>query len=235
MGSMIGMSRHYKMNRFKISLPRSTRDEVGELTRCFNKMTRQLKQRLLLKEAINVAREVQQNLLPHAEYSAHGIVVDGISNYCDETGGDYYDIIRFPGSDKKVGVVVGDDPAIVYSPESRKFSELKGKGIALGVDPEWDYESSELLLPDEEQLILIGSDGVWEVENVDGEQFGKDRVRKIMATTCDLDPDRILQSMIHQITEFKGENSQDDDITLAVIKFYNRLRGKIIFSLCSLW
>jgi len=276
--------------RFGPPLPVITRDEVGELARCFNKMTRQLKQRLLLKEAINVAREVQQNLLPHTEYTAEGVIVDGISSYCDETGGDYFDIIRFPEGEKKVGVVVGDvvghgigaallmttvrallrcrifqpgtlnevmddvnsllckdtnrtgnfitlfyleinrrqktvswvrgghDPAIVYSPKSRKFSELKGKGIALGVDPEWHFESNELLLPDEEQLILIGSDGAWEVENIDGEQFGKDRVRQILADTSDYDPVHILQAIIREITLFKGEKSQEDDITLAVIK-----------------
>jgi len=276
--------------QFGPSLPVTTRDEVGELTRCFNKMTRQLKQRLLLKEAINVAREVQQNLLPHAGYSARGIMVDGISNYCDETGGDYFDIIRFPESAKKVGVVVGDvvghgigaallmttvrallrcrivqpgslnevindvnsllckdtnrtgnfvtlfylevnhsentlkwvrgghEPAIVYSPQNRSFSELKGNGVALGVDPDWSFECNKLPLPEEEQLILIGSDGVWEVENIDGEQFGKNRVKQIVAATCNFDPDHILQSIIQEIMAFKGENSQDDDITLAIIK-----------------
>ena len=276
--------------RFGPSLPVTTRDEVGELTRCFNEMTRQLKQRLLLKEAINVAREVQQNLLPHTGYSAQGVIVDGISKYCDETGGDYFDIIRFPEDNKKVGVVVGDvvghgigaallmttvrallrcrivqpgslnevindvnsllckdtnrtgnfvtlfyleinhrkdtlswvrgghEPAIVYSPQNHTFSELKGEGVALGVDPGWSFECNELPLPDEEQLILIGSDGVWEVENIDGEQFGKERTRQILAATCDLNPDHILQSIIEKIMEFKGENSQDDDITLSVIK-----------------
>ena len=276
--------------KFGPALPVTTKDEVGELTICFNKMTRQLKQRLLLKEAINVAREVQQNLLPHTGYSAEGVIIDGTSNYCDETGGDYFDIIRFPEDDGKVGVAVGDvvghgigaallmttvrallrcriaqpgslnevindvnsllckdtnrtgnfvtlfylevnhregslkwvrgghDPAIVYSPRNRTFSELKGNGVALGVDPGWSFECNELPLPGEEQLIFIGSDGVWEVENVDGEQFGKDRVKLIMAATCDFDPDHILQSIIQEITEFKGENSQDDDITLAIIK-----------------
>ncbi len=276
--------------KFGPALPVTTRDEVGELTICFNKMTKQLKQRLLLKEAINVAREVQQNLLPHTGYSAEGVIIDGTSNYCDETGGDYFDIIRFPEDDGKVGVAVGDvvghgigaallmttvrallrcriaqpgslnevindvntllckdtnrtgnfvtlfylevnhresslkwvrgghDPAIVYSPRNRTFSELKVDGVALGVDPGWSFECNELPLPGEEQLIFIGSDGVWEVENVDGEQFGKDRVKRIMAASCDFDPDHILQSIIQEITTFKGENSQDDDITLAIIK-----------------
>ncbi len=93
---------------FGPSFPVTTQDEVGELSRCFNKMTKQLQQRLLLKEAITVAREVQQNLLPQKGYSIEGVAVAGVSIYCDETGGDYFDIIEFPGNSKKVAVVVGD-------------------------------------------------------------------------------------------------------------------------------
>ena len=71
-------------------------------------MTGQLKHRLAMKEAINVAREVQQNLLPHNSFSAEGLVASGVILYCDETGGDYFDIIKFPDNDRKVSVVVGD-------------------------------------------------------------------------------------------------------------------------------
>ena len=45
-------------------LPVKSRDEVGELTRSFNLMKSQLQERLHLKEAMNLAMEVQQNLLP---------------------------------------------------------------------------------------------------------------------------------------------------------------------------
>lgn len=268
----------------------SSRDEVGELTRSFNKMTGQLKQRLAMKAAINVAREVQQNLLPSSGFTAEGIVAGGVSLYCDETGGDYFDIITFPGNAQKVGVVVGDvvghgigaallmttvrallrcrvfqpgsldqiindvnrllcrdtsisgnfitlfylevdrrqntirwvrgghEPAMVYSPGRGEFSELRGNGLALGVDADWRFECNEMSVPVEERLILIGSDGAWEVENAAGEQFGKDRIRQILAAAGDLPPDAILKEITEKITAFRGKTPQHDDITLVVVK-----------------
>lgn len=83
-------------------------DEVGELTGSFNKMTSQLQQRLVLQEAMDIAREVQQNLLPLEVFSKGRITAGGICLYCDETGGDYFDILRFDGDDRRAGVVVGD-------------------------------------------------------------------------------------------------------------------------------
>ncbi len=276
--------------QFGAPLTITSQDEVGELTRSFNKMTSQLKQRLAMKAAINVAREVQQNLLPSEGFSADGIVAAGVSLYCDETGGDYFDIITFPGNDKKVGVAVGDvvghgigaallmttvrallrcrvfqpgrldeiindvnrllyrdtsisgnfvtlfyleidrrqntirwvrgghDPAIVYSPGSQQFSELKGNGLALGVDADYRFACNEMSVPDEEQLILIGSDGAWDVVNEAGEQFGKDRIGRILAANSDLSPDAILRKITEQINAFRGEIPQNDDITLVVIK-----------------
>ncbi len=68
----------------------------------------------------------------------------------------------------------GHEPAMVYSPASREFAELRGNGVALGVDADWRFEYNEMTVADEEQLILIGSDGAWEVENGTGEHFGKE-------------------------------------------------------------
>ncbi len=270
----------------------ASHDEVGELTKSFNKMTSQLQQRLLLKEAMNVAREVQQNLLPQDTVSIEGIIARGLILYCDETGGDYFDILKFSANKQKVGVVVGDvvghgigaallmttvrallrgrvvqpgdlgeimrdvnsllcqdtmksgnfvtlfylevdrgretlswvraghDPAIVYCSSNGEFSELKGKGIALGIDETCDYEYNEQPIDQETQLILIGSDGAWEVENQAGEQFGRERLKRILADTCTLHPDEILQTIVRDIAAFRGANPQIDDITLALIKIY---------------
>ncbi|MGD2037581.1 MAG: HAMP domain-containing protein, partial [Desulfobacterales bacterium] len=71
-------------------LPVKTRDEVGELTRSFNTMLLQLEERMRLKEALDLAMEVQQNLLPQQALQIEGIDIAGRSIYCDETGGDYY-------------------------------------------------------------------------------------------------------------------------------------------------
>ena len=62
-----------------------------------------------LRHSLELAREVQQILLPRDNPGVTGLDVAGKSIYCDETGGDYYDFIEFEESDnQKLGVVVGD-------------------------------------------------------------------------------------------------------------------------------
>jgi len=56
--------------------------------------------------ALNLAQEVQQNLLPQRLPRLESIDVVGRSLYCDETGGDYFDFLEL--SENRLGVVVGD-------------------------------------------------------------------------------------------------------------------------------
>jgi sigma-B regulation protein RsbU (phosphoserine phosphatase) len=82
---------------------------VGELTRSFNLMSSQLKERLRLKEAMSLAMEVQQNLLPASPPLVPGLDIAGRSLYCQETGGDYFDYIPIGGqAGTRLCVAVGD-------------------------------------------------------------------------------------------------------------------------------
>ena len=63
----------------------------------------------LLREALALAEEVQLRLLPRDNPTVPGFDIVGMSIYCDETGGDYYDYLAVPGADPgSVAVVVGD-------------------------------------------------------------------------------------------------------------------------------
>ena len=67
------------------------------------------KERDRLRYSLQLAREVQQILLPKDYPRISGLDVAGKSIYCDETGGDYFDFIEFKETDhEKLGVVVGD-------------------------------------------------------------------------------------------------------------------------------
>jgi len=67
------------------------------------------KERDRLRHSLELAKEVQQKLLPKSNPRIAGLEVAGKSIYCDETGGDYYDFIEFKGdANEKLGVVVGD-------------------------------------------------------------------------------------------------------------------------------
>jgi len=86
-----------------------TNDELGALAEHFNQMTEGLKERYRLQRSLDLAKEVQQNLLPREDPVVEGLDVAGQSIYCDETGGDYFDYLSSSewGPDK-FGVLIGD-------------------------------------------------------------------------------------------------------------------------------
>jgi serine phosphatase RsbU (regulator of sigma subunit) len=62
-----------------------------------------------IKQSLDLAREVQQNLLPHKDPQLERLDIAGRSIYCDETGGDYYDfIIRDAGENGQLAIAIGD-------------------------------------------------------------------------------------------------------------------------------
>ena len=284
--------------RFGEELRITSRDEVGELTHNFNTMSKQLQERLRLRQAMELAREVQQNLLPHSSFSSEHIDVCGISLYCDETGGDYFDLLPHHHQKEAVNIIVGDvvghgvgaallmatiralmrcritlagppeavindvnrllckdtaesgnfitlfyllvnwrkktlewvrcghDPAIVYYPATNRFTELKGSGLALGIEPDFPCQKNSISLEQQPQIVLIGSDGVWETENERGEAFGKKRVKTLLAANCHLDPKQIIQRIMDEIRLFRQSAPQLDDITLVIAKIGEKDHGR---------
>jgi sigma-B regulation protein RsbU (phosphoserine phosphatase) len=272
-------------------LPVKTRDEVGKLTRSFNAMTQQLEERMRLKEALNLAMEVQQSLLPQNFQKIEGLDIAGKCIYCDETGGDYFDFLKFDEhGNGRVGIAVGDvvghgisaallmatvrallrcrvsqtgnlanmindvnrilcldtsesssfmtlffmlidpskkelqwvraghDPAIIYNSSSDSFEELKGKGTAIGIDDQWSFQDYHSKW-ESGQIMLIGTDGIWETVNNADEKFGKERVKEIIRQNQKSSAQDILQAVIDRLATYRQNSSLQDDITLVVIKF----------------
>lgn len=84
-------------------------DEIGYTGDVINEMAAGLKDRDLMKQSLELAMEVQQNLLPKENPRVKGLDIAGKSIYCDETGGDYYDFITLnEGRRTNIAIVVGD-------------------------------------------------------------------------------------------------------------------------------
>lgn len=266
-------------------------NELGILSLHFNRMTKGLKERYDLVRSLAVAKEVQQNLLPHAMPKIAGLDIAGRSLYCDQTGGDYFDFIDVPENKnsnkliavgdvsghgipsallmtsaraflrqraalggplnkisddvnlqfcKDVGdsgrfmtlflmaydnanercdwVRAGHDPALHYNPETDTFTELKGRGIPLGIDSEFSYEKNTLERFGHGQIIFIGTDGIWESSNDLGNRFGKDNVKEIIRSHKNKNANHIMTALLDALDQFIEEESPADDITLVVIK-----------------
>ncbi len=94
---------------FETIVPVNNNDELGALAEHFNQMTEGLKERYRLQRSLDLAKEVQQNLLPRDDPVVEGLDVAGRSIYCDETGGDYFDFLNSAEvGPAKFGVLIGD-------------------------------------------------------------------------------------------------------------------------------
>jgi serine phosphatase RsbU (regulator of sigma subunit) len=86
---------------------KSTR-ELETLSSELNKMSAGLRQRVELERALEVAREVQQSLLPEGDPDLKRLDVVGRARYCESTGGDYYDFINVSYTSSGTLIALGD-------------------------------------------------------------------------------------------------------------------------------
>jgi sigma-B regulation protein RsbU (phosphoserine phosphatase) len=115
-------------------------------------------------------------------------------------------------------VRAGHDPAIVYDASTDSFGELRGQGIVLGANDKWSFQDNKYSRWSDGQIILIGTDGIWETVNSGREQFGKERVRQIIHQHSNRSAQELLQTITDELAAFRQGANQDDDITLVVIK-----------------
>jgi sigma-B regulation protein RsbU (phosphoserine phosphatase) len=109
MYELVDVAARLSRGDFSVRVRTRTGDERDQVIQAFNDMVPKLEDQLRMRESLQLATEVQQNLLPRHEPSLPGLDIAGISLYCDETGGDYYDFLRVSrDSAGPAAVVVGD-------------------------------------------------------------------------------------------------------------------------------
>ncbi|BHH84183.1 SpoIIE family protein phosphatase [Desulforhopalus sp. 52FAK] len=279
---------HLANGHFDKPLHSDRNDEVGHLVQSFNSMSKQLQQGIQVQKSLMLAGEIQQSLLPQSEFINQQFEAFGFSLPCDETGGDFFDIL--PCSGGKLFLMVGDvvghgvgaallmattrallrseiehasdlsscanrinrllcrdtahsgnfstlfllslensnrtlhwvraghEPAMLYNLEQDVFTELRGNGMVLGIEAETEYEENSVELPEGEHLILIGSDGLTELENMNGERFDKNRIQHLIRQHVSSTAKEILAQLNREITTFAGDKRSDDDITAVIAK-----------------
>lgn len=276
---------------YQVQLVNDSSDEVGQLIRSFNTMVLQLEERMRLKAALDLAMEVQQNLLPGAAPQFDGLDIAGTSVYCDETGGDYYDFLEYSESGEgRLALAIGDVaghgisaalrmttaramlrtrilqsgnlgevvtdvnrllcydtdrtgdfmtlflmsvnvanselhwvraghvPGIIYDWELDAFEELRGEGMALGVMADNGFTEYRYRNWSRSKLLFLGTDGIWETRNPQGEQFGTARLRAVLRRHSRSSSQQIVDAVLTSVKDFSEQNTQEDDITMVVLK-----------------
>jgi serine phosphatase RsbU (regulator of sigma subunit) len=98
---------------FSVRIPVRRRDQVGALQRSFNSMAESLEdlvataaQKELLEKELQIARQVQQSLIPKDLPRGDAIDFSTLFEPSAAIGGDYFDVLRL--SDEAVAVVIAD-------------------------------------------------------------------------------------------------------------------------------
>ena len=115
-------------------------------------------------------------------------------------------------------VRAGHDPALLYDPQQDAFVELKGTGVALGVNDAFKYFENRREGLTNGHIIAIGTDGIWEAFNKNGAMFGKKRFKNIIRQNATAGADDILNAVYSEINQFIEGQKTEDDITLVIIK-----------------
>ena len=90
-------------------------------------------------------------------------------------------------------------------------------GMPIGVDSVGEFKGLERSMREGDSFALY-SDGVSEARNKRKEEYGIERLKKMMAGNRSLPAREILSKTIEDLNNFMGKADQHDDITLIMIK-----------------
>lgn len=114
-------------------------------------------------------------------------------------------------------VNAGHNPPLFYQRESDACRELTRTGMLVGVEAGADYAQRELALQPGD-FILLYTDGITEAINAAEEEFGLERVRRVVEQTRHSTAAEIASALQEALGTFTASLDPFDDITLLVIK-----------------
>ena len=115
-------------------------------------------------------------------------------------------------------VSAGHEPALVYDPRSGEFGELGGQGgLPLGVFEDARYEEYHRELA-AGQVLVIGTDGIWEARNREGRMFGKLLLQQVIRDNVVRPAAEIVEKVLETLKQFLFPLDIQDDATLVVVK-----------------
>ena len=111
-------------------------------------------------------------------------------------------------------------PFIKHNNECKRL-DVKSNFV-LGLEEDFIYEEETIKL-EEEDTILLHTDGLNEAINAKQEEFGYERI--IQSIKKDDEPKLNIKTVIKDLEEFEGQEEQFDDITIIAFKVKNNIKS----------
>jgi sigma-B regulation protein RsbU (phosphoserine phosphatase) len=115
-------------------------------------------------------------------------------------------------------VRAGHEPALLYDPETDRFTELGGEGTALGI------EEAAVLAPQEREgwsagtVLVLVTDGVRETRDAQGAMFGGERLRQTVRACARQPAAAVRDAVLVACDAFRQTAPRHDDLTVVAVK-----------------
>lgn len=112
----------------------------------------------------------------------------------------------------------GQGPLLVYRAATGETQNLEAQGIPLGLMPGFKYGAAlEVSLAPGDMFVMV-TDGFYEWENPQGEDFGLARLQQVIQESRDYSPEEVIQRLHSAVISFCQGTKQMDDLTAVVLK-----------------
>jgi phosphoserine phosphatase RsbU/P len=115
----------------------------------------------------------------------------------------------------------GHDAPLLWRSGEQPIQSLQSPGIALGIDSGEVFDtviSDFVITLQPEDTVLLYTDGISEAVNMEGEEFGKEQIKGALQAGAPGGAAYLIQNIVERVSRFRGEQVQNDDITLVTIK-----------------
>ncbi len=126
--------------------------------------------------------------------------------------------ILSPDNSQLTYASAGHGPMLFYRRCEDKFTEVAATALPLGVDEETAYDEMESFSFTSGDFVVITTDGVFEAENPEGEQFTMERVKKVLHEHRDSPTSEMISTLRDKVKDFTKSSIQGDDLTALIIR-----------------
>ena len=104
-----------------------------------------------------------------------------------------------------------------YRVAAGQMDRLESDACPLGILADQDFGVSQSKWEGNDVFVLY-SDGIIEAENEDGEEFGEERLERLITRNAQLPPVQLKEAVLHELDDFCHGMVQADDVSLVAIK-----------------
>jgi len=112
----------------------------------------------------------------------------------------------------------GHGPILWYRYSDDTIKSIDAQGIPLGMISTIKYERAIEGTLNPGDFVALVTDGFFEWENWDGEDFGINRLTATLRDSRDLPSDRIIEKLRTAVSDFCGGTEQKDDLTVVILR-----------------